>query len=30
MEIWRKEGLNFTRGLLETFVAQKVFGPGPT
>lgn len=29
MGIWRKEGLNFARGPLETFMAEKVFGPGP-
>lgn len=29
MEIWRKEGLAFTRDLLEAFMAGKVFEPGP-
>lgn len=28
MEIWRKEGLSFTRDLLEAFMAEEVFEPG--
>lgn len=29
MEMWKKEGLNFTRDLLEAFVAEKVSEPSP-
>lgn len=29
MEVWREEGLNFTRDLLEAFMVEKVTEPGP-